>query len=232
MPPHPKQKMETPKKLFGTPTNRKNNRLCNSPLGREGRDRSISRKAAPSILVLFLLFMGIVACSATLIIAQSVPPQDKTPTEWFYESDTDEQAQDAALTTETTHAATKATTTTEAAPTTTTTTTTTTNPTTTFAEIKAATAKKLRTKATQTTTTTTTTIPCGGDMQPPCQKGVEGCDEGNILGADNICHTPTCAPSVKSGLKGCGAFALRFCQPGQPSYKYLASIEMIDETED
>jgi len=50
------------------------------------------------------------------------------------------------------------------------------------------------------------------------------------LGADNICHTPTCAPSVKSGRDGCGAFALKFCQPGEPSYKYLAGIDRIEVT--
>jgi len=196
------------------------------------------------------LFTGIVACSATIIVFQSAPSQYKTPTEWFDESVTDGETQETALTTyittapssttqppSTTHAVT-----TQAAPTTSpnreaaTTTTTkkttsTIQTTTSFAGIKAASAKKLKTKATkQTTTTTTTTIPCGGDMQPPCQTGAEGCDEGIILGADNICHTPTCAPSVKSGRDGCGAFALKFCQPGEPSYKYLAGIDRIEVT--
>jgi hypothetical protein len=51
-------------------------------------------------------------------------------------------------------------------------------------------------------------------MQPPCQAGEEGCDKGNILGGDDICHTPTCLPSEDSGLHegNCGAFALRFCK--------------------
>jgi cytoskeletal protein RodZ len=212
MPPHPKQKMETPKKMFGTPKKSKNYRQNNSPLGREGSDKGISRKAAPSILVLFLLLTGIVACSATLIIVQTAPAQDKAPTEWFDESATDEQTTTTLLT-DTTHAS-STTTTTEAAQTTTTTTTTSTT-TTTIAALKAANPTRLRPKTTTpTSTTTTTTIPCGGDMQPACEKGVEGCDEGNVLGTDNICHTPICLPSVDSGLHegNCGAFALRFCK--------------------
>jgi hypothetical protein len=212
MPPHPKQKMETQKKMFGTPRNSKNNRQNSSLLGREGRDKGISRKAAPSILVLFLLLTGIVACSATLIIAQSAPSQDSTPTEWFDESATDGETTTTTLMPATTQAS-STTTTTEALQTTTTTTTFTTS--TTIAASKAAATNRLRPKTTApTTTTTTTTLPCGGDMESPCQANGEGCEEGNLLGADNICHTPTCLPSIDSGLHegNCGAFALRFCK--------------------
>ena len=238
-PPHPKPKMETQNSMFGRPVD-KNYRLKKSPLGREGSEKGIHRKAAPSILVLFILLSGIVACSATLIFVQTTAPKDKTSAEWFDESVTGEQAADttipAALASSSTQASsTMASTTTEettsstissttssttllmtqetmtvadTSETTEETTTTSTTPTTKPA------AKKLKVKT--TTTTTTTTLPCGADLESPCEaeNGNYVCNEGNIIGGDNICHTPTCLPSVDSGLHegNCGAFALKFCQ--------------------
>lgn len=86
--------------------------------------------------------------------------------------------------------------------------------------------KATTTTSTTTSSTTSTTVACGGDLQPPC-KGVEsndGCNDDTVLGSDRICHSPVCLPSVPSGLKGCGAFALAFCQPGQP-YKYVRTLD-------
>ena len=65
----------------------------------------------------------------------------------------------------------------------------------------------------QETTTTTTIEGCGGDLQKPCDFGIEKkCNEDLVIDANDTCQIPTCAPSVSNGRSGCGAWALNYCK--------------------
>ena len=185
---------------------------------RDGRG-AMSIFSPPNMFVLLILLMSVIACSATIILGGHDAGEEGGDTSGQYILEAE------ASTTTSTTTTTSSTTTTSTSTTTTIETTTTTSTTTTST-----------TTSTTTTTSTSTTVPCGGDLQPPCEEGdpngEDGCDEGNVLGADEICHMLTCAPSVESGQRGCGAFALRFCQPGSAySAKMQGAVKgsVIDE---
>ncbi len=166
-----------------------------------------------NIFILVLLLTAIIACPAALIIdnGKDSPGADYAPDTASVHAggvvasvvDKSPASSDEYVptTVETT------TTTSTTAPTTTTTTTTSTTTTSTSTS----------TTTSTTTTTTTTTVPCGESRQPVCadkSAGGNGCDKGNVVGKDGLCHIP-CVASVPSGKDdGCGAFALSFCTSG------------------